>query len=422
MTMRAAKVPQARVPQQWTPPHGLVFFLLIGALVFNAVLCFINTTVFRVNDTMVMGCELLIISTGLVCGLRASRGIEPYLVLGVFLSYAFLLMALRPGLDPKAVRDFLIPIVFYLLGRCCHDPALADRATLWCGIIVFIFGCFEFMALDVFIKYFNIIQYYVARGSVATSQISEQTGALFQSGIRPDARAILPFLGPHRASSVFLEPISTGNFGAIVYLWSLHGKTMKRRWLTMATGIGAIILSDSRLGSFVCLAGSFVYFAAPRLPRVFWLILPFTILAALAFYGFTTSEIDWANNIGGRILWASQLIVRLPPEAVWGLSAEKPFLSDSGYAYSLNQIGLVGLIGFWSLFIFAPETSPSAWRFKCAITTYICFLLLISDSVYSIKTAALLWFLIGTSDGSLLHDRPLRQLRAQQFVPQAARA
>jgi len=405
-----------------SPPKRLVLFLLIAALTFNAVLCFINTTIFRVNDTMVMGCELLIISTTLVLDLRANRGAGLYLVLGVFLSYAFLLMALRPGIDPKAVRDFLIPIVFYMLGRCCHEPELADRAALWCGIIVFCFGCFEFMALDVFVKYFNVIQYYVARGSVAPSEISDPSSALFQSGMRPDARAILPFLGPHRASSVFLEPISTGNFGAILYLWTLHRKGMNRRWLAMATGIGAIVLSDSRLGAFVCLAGTFVYFAAPRLPRVFWLCLPFAILAGLAFYGFTTSEIDWGNNIGGRILWASQLIVRLSPQAIWGLSPDKPFLSDSGYAYSLNQIGLIGLMGFWSLFIFAPEVSPRAWRFKCAITTYICFLLLISDSVYSIKTAALLWFLIGTSDGSILLNYPKPLPRMSSLAPQTARA
>ncbi len=384
------------------PPKGRVLAVLIGALVFNALLCFINTNVMAIADTMVMGSELILISTAMFMAL--GRSIEPYLVIAIFISYAALLMALRPSLDPKVVRDFLIPIVFYLLGRRSRDPALADRAALVSGLIVFVFGCFEFFALDIYVKYFNIIQYYVARGTVAPSEVSDQTGALFASGMRPDSRAILPFLGPHRASSVFLEPISTGNFGAIIYLWTLFRSTMRFRWLTMATGAGAIILSDSRLGAFVCIAGTLIYLISPRLPRVLWLVLPFALLSCLAIYGFSTSQIDWENNIGGRILWASQLVVSLSPQAVWGLSPDKPFLDDSGYAYSLNQIGLVGLIGFWSLFIFIPEVTDRAWRFKASISTYICLLLLISDSVYSIKTAALLWFMIGTSDGSTLED------------------
>lgn len=215
----------------------------MGALTFNTALCFLNTNVMAINDTMVMGSEVLLVATALYLGL--GRNAAPYVVLAVFMSYAAMLMAMRPLLDPKAVRDFLIPIAFYLLGRSCRDPRLADRAALISGLIVVAFGLFEFLALDVYVKYFNIIKYYVARGTVAPSDVKAETGALFASGIRPDARTLLPFLGPHRASSVFLEPISTGNFGAIIYIWCLNRKEMRRRWLTMATGIGAIILSDS---------------------------------------------------------------------------------------------------------------------------------------------------------------------------------
>lgn len=380
------------------PPAPLVLALLVGALTFNTALCFLNTNVMGVNDTMVMGSEVVLVATALYLGL--GRSAAPYVVLAVFISYAAMLMAMRPLLDPKAVRDFLIPIAFYLLGRSCRDPRLADRAALTCGLIVVVFGLFEFLALDVYVKYFNIIKYYVARGTVAPSDVKAETGALFASGIRPDARTLLPFLGPHRASSVFLEPISTGNFGAIIYIWCLNRKEMSKRWLTMATGIGAIILSDSRFGANVCIVATIAWFFAARTPRFVWLAAPFFALAGLAIYGFTSAEVNWQNNFGGRLLWTARLITSLSPSAVWGLSPDKPFLSDSGYAYSLNQIGLIGVIGFWSLFIFTPERSPRAWRFKASVAAYICLLMLVSDSVYSIKTAALLWFLMGTSDAA----------------------
>lgn len=377
-------------------PPTLVLALLVGALTFNMALCFLNTNVLAVNDTMVMGCEVVLVSTALYLGL--SRNAGPWIVLAVFVSYAVLLMALRPLIDPKAVRDFLIPIAFYLLGRTCNDIRIADRAALICGLIVVAFGIFEFVALDVYVKYFNIIKYYVARGTVAPTDV-KQDSTLFVSGVRPDARTLLPFLGPHRASSVFLEPVSTGNFGAVLYIWALVRKGMRHRWLTMLCGAGAIVLSDSRFGANVCLIATAASFAAPLTPRIVWLCAPFLILSGLAIYGYLSAEVSWQNNLAGRLLWTARLITSLSREAVWGLSTEKPFLADSGYAYSLNQIGLIGTIGFWSLFIFLPERSPRAWHFKVCVATYICLLLLVSDSVYSIKTAALLWFMTGSSDG-----------------------
>lgn len=390
MTAAAAEAPR--------PGSTLPLALLVGALTFNMALCFLNTNVMQVNDTMVMGCEVVLVATALYLGL--GRNAAPYLLLAVFLSYAALLMAMRPLLDPKAVRDFLIPIAFYLLGKSCNEPRLADRAALISGIIVVAFGLFEFLALDIFTTYFNIIKYYVARGSVAPTDISNQSGTLFTSGLRPDSRTLLPFLGPHRASSVFLEPVSTGNFGAILYIWTLNRKGMAHRWLTMATGAAAIVLSDSRFGANVCIVATVAYVVAPWTPRFVWLAAPFTVLLGLAAYGFTSAEVSWQNNLAGRLLWTARLVTSLSPEAVWGLSPDKPFLSDSGYAYSLNQIGLIGVIGFWSLFIFTPENSPRAWRFKVCVAAYICLLLLVSDSVFSIKTAALLWFMTGTSDAA----------------------
>ncbi|MCP4562392.1 MAG: UDP-phosphate alpha N-acetylglucosaminyltransferase [Bosea sp.] len=379
------------------PMPVLPLVLLIGALTFNMALCFINTNVMGINDTMVMGCEVVLVATALYLGL--GRNAAPYLLLAVFISYAAMLMAMRPLLDPKAVRDFLIPVAFYLLGKSCNDPRVADRAALISGIIVVVFGLFEFLALDLYVTYFNIIKYYVARGTVAPSDVSSQTGALFASGLRPDSRTLLPFLGPHRASSVFLEPISTGNFGAILYIWALNRPQMAKRWLTMAAGMTAIVLSDSRFGANVCIVATVAYLVAPITPRFVWLAAPFVMLIGFAIYGFVSAEVNWQNNFAGRMLWTSRLITSLSPAAVFGLSPDKPFLSDSGYAYSLNQIGLFGVIGFWSLFIFAPEKSPRAWRFKVCVATYICLLMIVSDSVYSIKTAALLWFMTGSSDG-----------------------
>lgn len=389
--------------------------ILLAALVFNAAFCFANTTLFAVNDTMVMAAEAMILAAALCFALDRKLGL--YVLLAAFLSYAAVLMALRPLIDPKAVRDVLIPIVFFALGRRMPDPRLADRAALWSGAIVLAFGLFEYFALEAYVSVFNIIKYYVARGTVAPSKVVETAGALFESGVRPDARALFPFLGIHRVSSVFLEPVSPGNFGAILILWALYRKEMRLRRTLAAMGAVAIILADARFGATVSVAAAIAFYASGRLPKALFVAAPFLITAAIAIYGLTTAEKVWGNDFSGRLLWTAMLLTSLSPEAVFGLSPDKPFLSDSGYAYTLNQIGLMGFIALWALFVLLPEGSRRAWRFKAAAATYICLLLVISDSVYTIKTAALLWFMLGVSAGAPEPDAETaaRPLAADRF-------
>lgn len=64
------------------PLPTLPIALLIGALTFNMALCFINTNVMGINDTMVMGCEVVLVAAALYLGL--GRNAAPYLLLAIF--------------------------------------------------------------------------------------------------------------------------------------------------------------------------------------------------------------------------------------------------------------------------------------------------------------------------------------------------
>ena len=88
----------AAVSDPGRPLPTLPILLLVGALTFNMALCFINTNVTGINDTMVMGCEVVLVATALYLGL--GRNAAPYLLLAIFFSYAALLMAMRPLIDP----------------------------------------------------------------------------------------------------------------------------------------------------------------------------------------------------------------------------------------------------------------------------------------------------------------------------------
>ena len=384
----------------WRAPYRsrAALGILVGALVFNAALCFLNTAGFPVSSGTVIGVEVLLLFLTLAFALDGRAG--PWLVIGGLVAYVLLILALRGSSDVKIARDYLIPVAFYNLGLRADDPREADRAALASGLIVVVMGVFEYAAFDVYERLFNIVGYYIARGSMLPSEVNEYTGTLFASGIRGNGRTLLPFLGPHRASSVFLEPVSAGNFGAILFAWALYRPAMRGRALLFACAAVSIVLADARFGAYVCVAVAGAMLVGYRLPRLLWIALPFAILLGLAVYGFESAQVRWEDDMAGRVLWSARLVTSLPAEAVLGLGTGMGFLADSGYANTLYDIGAVGIVSVWVLFILMPSRNPAAWRLRCGIATYLCLLMVVSVSAFTIKTAALLWFVLGAADAA----------------------
>jgi len=373
-----------------------VFAIVIGAMVFNFALAFVNTRVMGISESHVMLVEIVLLGTGLV--LAVDRRVDLYVVLALFFAYMALIMALRPELDLKALRDGLIPICFYFLGRGMRDIRSVDRLVLLCAGIVIAIGAFEYFLLDTFVSFVNINDYYVARGTISPGDNFHEDSALFISGIRPEGRNFFPFLGEHRVSSVFLEPVSTGNFGAFLAMWALFRKDMAGRWALFAAAGIVIVMADARFGMFVTLAVASVVLVYRVVPRVIWWCVPVMIALALVLYGMWTSQLSWQDNLGGRWFHAARLFLKLDLPAVFGVSSYGGFLADNGYAATLHQFGLIGVLGLWTAFIFVPVRSWDAWRFRALVVTYICLLMIVSNSLYSIKTAALLWLCVGATD------------------------
>lgn len=372
------------------------YAVVIGCLTFNFALAFINTNVARISETHVILSELVLLSAGLA--LAANRKASLYTVLVLFFGYMTLILALRPEFDQKAIRDIIIPIAFYFIGRGMRSIEDADRLIIICAVIVVSVGLFEFLLLDVFTGLVNIFQYYVARGSLSADDNFVAGSTLFISSTRVGGRYFLAFLGDIRASSVFLEPVTMGNFGAFLFLWALFRTDMRFRYGLFALAVTVIILGDARFGMIVCLAFAAVAPFYRAVPKLIWALLPFAIMVSLALYGGWTRETTWEDNLPGRVLHAALLMVRLTPESTFGIAADLPFLDDNGYAYTLSQIGLIGMASLWFLFVFAPQGRDEAFRFKALAVTYICLLMTVSNSFYSIKLAALFWLAAGAAD------------------------
>lgn len=368
---------------------------VMGALVFNLLLCFVNTRVLPVRDSYVMGVEMILIGAAFLA--LVGRRLDIYLILFLYLSYMMLLFALRGAMDLKAVRDMLVPVAFYLLGTRVSDIRLADLLVLASAAIVIFFGLFEYLLTEFYLDNFNVLGYFLARGSLLPEETFGATRGLFISGIRPEPRTLLSFLGQHRVSSVFLEPVSAGNFGVIAYAWALFRSDMRGRWVTMGLALATIVLADARFGFYTCILLTLLVPFYRFVPRPIWLVAPFLMLAIIAVYGLSTGTDGGPNDIGGRLRVTASILTQLDLPIVLGVATTDLFTADSGLAYTLTKFGLLGFVGLWALFIYAPMKSPTAWTFHSMVIIYLLLLMLISNSFYSIKTAALLWFLLGTS-------------------------
>jgi putative polymerase len=368
---------------------------VLGGLTFNFFLCFVNTRIMTVRDTHVMLMELMII--GMAFLVAADRRAGLYLVLGIFVTYMIFLFALRGQNDLKALRDIFIPVIFFAMGARLADARLADGLALWSAVIVLVFAIFEFAALDTYLDYFNVLGYYISRGTVLPSEAMGATKGLFISGNRPEPRTLLSFLGQHRVSSVFLEPVSMGNFGAIIFAWALFRRGWRWRWFLFAAALTMVTLADARFGLFTCILMALLAPFYRVIPRPVWLVLPFLVFAAIGVYGLQSATDAGDNSLTGRLTVTAGIVSKLPVAVVLGVETTDRFTADSGMAYTLTKFGLIGVAGLWALLVFQPLRSARGWNFLSMMFLYLVLIMVISNSFYSIKTGALMWFMAGTA-------------------------
>jgi putative polymerase len=369
--------------------------IVFATLVFNFVLCFVNTNVLRISSGAVIFVELALIGAALVIIILRSR--EILVLLGVWIAYGVFLCALHGSFDAKPIRDMLIPIIFYFAGREAGSAEIGDRLVTAAIVTVLAIGLFEYFFLPLYIKYFDILDYYVSRGTLQASSAEMSSDRLFVSGMRYEGRTLLPFLGEHRVSSIFLEPVSVGNFGAICFSWLAlrHWQRPMTLILRLLPVIAICVFADARFGLVVSLAGIAVIASARFIGWMPVLLAPFTIALILACVGFAYPDTPWDNTLPGRLLLCGQMLAGLTPGELFAFDRVDRFTADSGYAYTFTQIGLIGFAGLWTLFVIVPCRDLQAWRFRLFVALYVVLLLTISNSIYSIKTGGLLWYLLG---------------------------
>jgi len=380
--------------------HAAVPGILLAALSYQALLCFIHTHLFQMSTMIVALSELgiFVACAALLC----KRCEMQFIALFCAMVAYFLILAIWRGqLDPKGFRDAMIPLLFFELGRQYGNIKTANRLVSMSVAIVLFFALFELFFIDEYSRIFNIYSYYVSQGTVLPGAGWAKDSVLSLNGIRPDGigRTILPeVLGSHRISSIFLEPVSLGNYAVIIACWALSKRReeWRRTFCLMCASIVLIALSDSRYGLITLAVLIALRLALPRRTEMALIALPIICIAALLMIA-SNHEMAFDDNFLGRLTLGGRVMLDFDLPMIFGLAGLDLTLGDMGYPASLIHFGLPLCIVLWSLFWLIQMRDDRGVRLRAYAAVYVSLILCVSgSSMFALKSAGLLWFLLGS--------------------------
>jgi putative polymerase len=389
--------------------------LIVAASVFNLVLCFIETRHWATpGNTGIIMVELLILACGLFL-IRHHLSRSTIQIGLLVLLYLLGIKLINPSLDLKIYHDLAIICIFFIIGT--QSSMETGNRVIWIIMtIVLGVGLFEWLLPVQFGNTFDVWSYYVDKGTLGHDVINYSQSNLFLSSNRGNsaARTFLPgLLGTHRVSSIFLEPVSMGNFAAIVVVWCLS-TTEKKRWnhaLLITLAAVCIVLGDSRFGSACCMIMLLLRFVPAIQSKFVVFLMPIFLMLALMLAG-EIHEVPGvvpaiqSDNFPGRLLFSGRLLDYWQLPQWLGFAPSPVYTSDTGYAYFVSNLGLpLGVIMLGIFAAYTPKYKDAAIM-KAMIAIYYATSLGVGSSIFSMKTGALLWFLYGTTNALRVRSIP----------------
>lgn len=385
---------------KWVRMAAAARWLVMASLAYQALLCLIHSNVHPVSTAVVVGSEALIF---LVCAMMLSTRCSLSFMALTAASFAYLLLfdIFREGIDIKSFRDILIPLFFFELGRQYCDEESADRLVAFAVVVVLICALFEMLFLDQYSKVFNIYSYYVSQGNIQPGTAWAKDSALSLNGVRPEGigRTILPaLLGSHRVSSIFLEPVSLGNFSIIVSCWALSKPAVeyKRILALLLAAVILIALSDSRYGMLTLGVLVVARLLLPRKAEAVMIFLPLACIAIMI--GIADSPgLLYTDDFLGRLFLSGRALLDTDLDSFFALGGSEINMGDMGYPAMLLHLGFPICALLWAAFWLVGMKDDSGRHLRVYAAIYISLILCVSgSSMFALKSAGLLWFLLGS--------------------------
>ncbi len=393
--------------------------IVVAATFYVAALCAVHTSVTSVSNDMMAVVDAAITLVALGLALMSAGG-GGWLLLFLLATNALWLLAIADDFNLKgAIRDPLVLITFTLLGMTCATFSRARLLFIAISVVILAVAFFELLAPQSYSNIFNILSFYQGRGVVAGDPAQYGDSTLFVSGMRPGGRLLLPFLGQHRISSLFLEPVSMGNFGALAIAFAL-AIPMNHWRCALAIGIigiTTILLADARFALFASGLFLIARFVPLRWMNTALVVMPVVAIALLLYAAHHFAP--QGDDLPSRLATSGLVLESLSFVQLFGAEPQSVSTVDAGYAYAITSLGLPFCIILWTAFVMLRTSTAHAQRYKFYLGIYACALLCVSGtSLFALKTAALAWFVMGAmvAEGYALRETFRLRLTTQQMA------
>ncbi|CTP84411.1 xanthan biosynthesis exopolysaccharide polymerase GumE [Xanthomonas translucens pv. poae] len=379
----------------------LIELVLLFAIGYNFLLAVVNAKVFRVSPAMTYVVEVAIYGACFLIGLWSldrKRTAMVFTGIGLLAVLMLVRLFLVWSIDPKFFRDALIPFAFLVLGAA-YTGSL-PKLFLRMALVVSLVAAFELALPKVYGDVVNPKSYFVNARGASASSFWNQDSNLFVSATRPGARNFLPSSNLPRASSVFIEPVTMGNF--IIFFTAILLTFW--RWMR-PVGIAAsvamigflIVASDGRLAAGTCVMMVALTPLLLRMDQRLGFLIFFGVLLGAWLMVWASGIQSYEDTTLGRVFFTVYSIRNMTAESWLGLDFDMPYkYFDSGIAYFISSQSVVLVLAFLLAYSFAMlMRTIEGQLFKNLLIFAFALSLLVSNGYFSIKTAALWWFVCG---------------------------
>ena len=370
------------------------------ATCYSAIVAFGSAHGLPVGFGLISAIEVMLLGVGMMAilygGIRDSDwGVFVFLYFMIALAVLLSIANERPLVE--TIRSTLIICVFTLLGQRATARTL-DITFVSITIIVLAVLLLEIASTSAYVWLLQPQKFYEATRGLSTSKYNS-TG-LFNTSSGFASRFSFGLFGDHRTGSIFLEQVGNANFACVLALYTMARWQALRtvtRWLCVATIVAILVTTNARFASAMVVMLALGYFLFAFLPRVFLPAVTVGVAAIMALVGafrYDAVGDDMVGRIANTVRQVNEAGVTflLGGNAALGLQQ-----ADSGYAYLIGSTSIFGLAALWCFVNYYPRANdPTSRRLTWGVVIYIFGQLVVSgNSLFSIKTSALLWMLVG---------------------------
>lgn len=368
--------------------------LIFVSVLHHSIFCLINTHLIHVSSSYLVLTELTLLG---ITSLLFIRNLEISFLIIFILIFAnsFVLAVFQHGLDPKHIRNFMIPVLMIWLGAKYNNQLSTDNLVKVIAYIFLAFGLFELLLPGIFQKIFNVLDFQIAVGRNTEHSLKYAASNFSLNGTRFGGRNLLGFLGDHRVASFYLETVNTSNLCTLLAAWGLSKKNIRDGMPFYLVGLFVAILADSRFGVTLILALTILRLLFHKeIVKYIAYFSPVLVITICVYFGWDMQE--FVDDFKTRLGSTGKFLMNFTALEFFGLENKHySAFVDQGYARLLHFQGIIFIVIMWICFCRLKVKDP---MYKYLIAIIISANLAISgDSVFAFKWVALMWFLLGTT-------------------------